>query len=62
MQEKDVKPQGKQVCGWQEIEHLVKEIATAITKGGIVPARLLSRQLRIDAIQLIAMRNKTVIK
>jgi hypoxanthine phosphoribosyltransferase len=71
----EVKPQGKQACSWQEIERLVKEIAAqikksgvryscilAITKGGVIPARLLSRELGIDAIQLVPVRNKTVIK
>jgi uncharacterized protein len=75
MQEQDIKPQGKQVCSWQEIEYLVKEIAArviksgiryncilAIAKGGIVPARLLSRELGIDTIQLVPVRNKMVIK
>jgi hypoxanthine phosphoribosyltransferase len=33
-----------------------------ITNGGIVPAKLLSRELGIDAIQFVPMRNKTVIK
>jgi uncharacterized protein len=75
MQEHEVRPQGKQACSWQEIERLVKDIASqvrksgvryscilAITRGGIVPARLLSRELEIEMIQFIPMRNKTVIK
>ncbi|MEW6604953.1 MAG: phosphoribosyltransferase family protein [Thermoproteota archaeon] len=71
----EIKPRGEQICSWQEIERLVKDIATqvkksgtryscilAITRGGIVPARLLSRELGIDMIQFIPVRNKTVIK
>lgn len=70
-----INPQGKEVCSWQEIELLVREIADqvkksgvryscilAITRGGIVPARLLSRELGIDTIQFIPVRNKAVIK
>ncbi|HEX7033579.1 MAG TPA: phosphoribosyltransferase family protein [Nitrososphaera sp.] len=70
-----INPYGEEVCSWQEIECLVREIAIqvkksgvgyncilAITRGGIVPARLLSRELGIDAIQFIPVRNKTVIK
>lgn len=33
-----------------------------ITKGGIVPARLLSRELNFDAVQLVPVRDKTVVK
>lgn len=66
---------GEETCSWQEIENLVREIAIqvkksgtrydcilAITRGGIVPARLLSRELGIDTMQFIPVRNKTVIK
>ncbi len=70
----EIRPQGEQTCSWEEIESLVKEIAVqvkksgiryscilAIARGGIIPARLLSRELSIDAIQLVPVRNKTVI-
>jgi len=68
------KIEGKQHCSWQEIERLVKNVAAqvnksgtrydcilAITKGGIVPARLLSRETGIDVVQLVPMRDKTVV-
>ena len=61
----------KEYCSWIEIEELVKEIANliqrskkkydlilAITNGGIIPARLLARELDIDNIQFIPIRNK----
>jgi hypoxanthine phosphoribosyltransferase len=67
--------QGKEFCSWQEIEHLVKEVALqagksgakydgilGIANGGIIPAKLLSRELGLDVIQLVPVRNKTVIK
>jgi len=67
--------EGEQFCSWQEIERLIKKIAAqvrksdarydcilGITKCGIVPARLLSRELNIDAVQLVSVRDKTVIK
>lgn len=75
MHEQEIKPQGKQICSWQEIESLVKEIAVqvkksgvryscilAIAKGGMVPARLLSRELGIDTIQLVPVHNKNLVK
>jgi hypoxanthine phosphoribosyltransferase len=62
--------EGEQLCSWQEIEQLVKKVAAqvrksgarydcilAITKGGIVPARLLSHELNIDAVQLVPVRD-----
>jgi hypoxanthine phosphoribosyltransferase len=61
----------KEYCSWIEIEGLVKDIANliqrtqkkydlilAITNGGIIPARLLARELDINKIQLIPIRNK----
>jgi hypoxanthine phosphoribosyltransferase len=61
----------KEYCSWIEIEELVKEIVNliqrskkkydlilAITNGGIIPARLLARELDIDNIQFIPIRNK----
>lgn len=70
----ETNPEGDEACSWQEIERLVREIAIqvkksgagydcilAVTRGGIIPARLLSRDLEIDTIQFIPVRNKTVI-
>ncbi len=67
--------QGEVSCSWQEIESLVKELALqirksgkkydcilGITNGGIIPTKLLSRELTIDAIQFIPVRNKAIIK
>jgi hypoxanthine phosphoribosyltransferase len=66
---------GEESCSWQEIERLVQEIALqvnksgvkydcilGITNGGIIPAKLLSRELGLDAIQFVPVRNKTMIK
>ena len=67
--------QGERACSWHEIEQIVKKLAgqikksgvrygciLAITKGGIVPARLLARELGIDEIQIVPVRNKEVVK
>ena len=67
--------QGEVSCNWEEIEQLVKELALqirkagkrhdcilGITNGGIIPAKLLSRELGIDAIQFIPIRSKEIIK
>lgn len=67
--------QGEISCSWHEIESLVKDLALqikksgkrydcilGITNGGIIPAKLLSRELGIDAIQFIPVRNKAIIK
>jgi uncharacterized protein len=67
--------QGEESCSWQEIERLVKEIALHVNKsgakydcilgianGGIIPAKLLSRELGLDAIQLVPVRNKNIVK
>jgi hypoxanthine phosphoribosyltransferase len=61
----------KEYYSWNEIEELVKDIANliqrskknynlilAITNGGLVPARLLARELDINNIQFIPIRNK----
>jgi len=67
--------QGEVSCSWLEIESLVKELALqirksgrkydgilGITNGGIIPAKLLSRELGVDTIQFIPVRNKAMIK
>ena len=61
----------KEYCTWQEIELLVQGLAhtiqisgkkfdviLAITNGGIIPARLIARELDINHIQFIPIRNK----
>lgn len=59
----------KEYCTWQDLEILLEELAIkrsgkkydvilAITNGGIVPARLIARELDIDQIQFIPIRNK----
>ena len=61
----------KEYCVWQEVEVLVKKLAhtiqrsgkkydaiLGITNGGIIPARLMARELDVDHIQFIPMRNK----
>jgi uncharacterized protein len=61
----------KEYCTWTEIETFVEKIAylilatrkkydmiLAITTGGIIPARLIARELEINYIQLIPIRNK----
>lgn len=66
---KEVLP--KEYYSWIEMEELVKEIAyiiqrsdkkydliLAITNGGIIPARLIARELEINHIQFIPIRNK----
>jgi uncharacterized protein len=60
-------------CSWEEVEMLVKNLAAkiqrsqkeyqiilGITNGGIIPARLLARDLDIDHIQFIPVRNKEI--
>jgi uncharacterized protein len=62
-------------CSWQEIERLAKEISLqikksraiydyilGITNGFVIPAKLLSRELGIDLVQFVPVRNKTLIK
>jgi uncharacterized protein len=61
----------KEYCTWQEIEMLVEKLAhmiqisgkkfdmvLAITNGGIIPARLIARELDVNHIQFISLRNK----
>jgi hypoxanthine phosphoribosyltransferase len=61
----------KEYCTWQEIELLVEglvhtmqisgkkfHVILAITNGGIIPARLIARELDIHHIQFIPIRNK----
>jgi uncharacterized protein len=62
-------------CSWHEVESLTKIVADkiqrsnktydailGITNGGIVPARLMARDLNIDHIQLIPVRHKKLYK
>ena len=66
------KNSSKKHCSWEEIESLTKIVADklrrsnkrydailGVTNGGIVPARLMARELNIDYIQLIPVRKKT---
>ena len=61
----------KEYCKWQEVEALVENIVHSIqrsakkydviltiTNGGIIPARLIARELDISHIQFIPIRNK----
>jgi len=61
----------KEYCRWQEVEVLAKKLAhtiqrsgknydviLAITNGGIIPARLMARELDLNYIQLIPIKNK----
>jgi uncharacterized protein len=61
----------KEYCTWMDIETLVEKLAKiiegsgkkydlilAITNGGIIPARLVARELGINHIQFVPMRNK----
>ena len=61
----------KEYCTWEEIEMLVErliytiqrphrkyDVVLAITNGGIIPARLTARELDINHIQFIPIRNK----
>jgi uncharacterized protein len=70
-----IKSLPKEYCTWQEVEVLVEQLADniqrlgkkydtilAITNGGIVPARLIARELNIDDIQFIPIRNKKLLK
>lgn len=60
-------------CSWEEVERLVKKLATrlkrkrkkyhailGIANGGIIPARLIARELKIENIQLLHIRNNTL--
>ncbi|MFL6383161.1 MAG: phosphoribosyltransferase [Nitrososphaeraceae archaeon] len=62
----------KVYCNWDEVESLTRTIADkirrsknkeydailAVTRGGIIPARLMARELGINYIQLIPVRDK----
>ena len=61
----------KEYCTWEEVETLTKivtrkiqalnkkyEIILGITNGGIIPARLMARELDINHIQFVPIRNK----
>ena len=61
----------KVYCTWQEVETLVENLASkikrsskkydvilAITNGGIIPARLIAREMNINDIRFILIRNK----
>jgi hypoxanthine phosphoribosyltransferase len=65
----------KEYCNWEEIESLTKIVADkirrsnkmyeailGITNGGVIPARLMGRELNIDYIQLIPVRHKKLYK
>lgn len=62
-------------CSWQEVELMIKvlaakirksnkryDIVLGITNGGIVPAVLMARELDIEHIQFIPVRNKELKK
>ncbi len=61
----------REFCHWDEVESLVKivadkirksnkiyDIILGITNGGVIPARLIARELKIDHIQLLPIRQK----
>jgi uncharacterized protein len=61
----------KQYCSWQEVGILIEKVVhgilrshkkydlvLAITNGGIIPGRLIARELNLSHIQLIPIRNK----
>ena len=61
----------KEYCKWREVEVLVKKIVHSIqrsakkydviltiTNGGIIPARLIARELDINHLQFVPIRNK----
>jgi hypoxanthine phosphoribosyltransferase len=65
----------KDYCSWNEVESLTKVVADkirdsnkrydtilGITNGGIIPARLIGRELDIDEIKFIPIRNKKLQK
>jgi len=66
------KIEGREQCSWFEIHYLVKEIARkigdrkyncilGIANGGVIPAKLLAEELRVNAIQLVPVRKKQVV-
>ncbi len=65
----------KEYCNWEEVEALTRIVAEkirrsnkkydailAITNGGIIPARLMARELDVNHIQLIPVRDKKLYK
>jgi hypoxanthine phosphoribosyltransferase len=65
----------KVLCSWLDVEDMVKvlaakiqksnksyDIVLGITNGGIVPAALIARELGIDHLQFIPIRNKILHK
>ena len=62
----------REYCSWEEVESLTKVVADkikrskrkrydailAVTNGGIIPARLMARELNVNHIQFIPIRNK----
>jgi uncharacterized protein len=65
----------KAYCSWEEVESLTKIVADkirssnkrydailGITNGGIIPARLMARELDINQIQFIPIRNRKLQK
>jgi hypoxanthine phosphoribosyltransferase len=62
----------KEYCSWEEVEYHIRvladkiikksikkyDIILGITNGGIIPARLMARELNIDYIQFLPVRNK----
>ena len=73
--ERSKKNPPKEHCSWKQVESLTKIVADkirmsnktydaiiGITNGGIIPARLMARELDIDYIQLIPVRNKKLCK
>jgi uncharacterized protein len=61
----------KQYCSWQEVEILVEKVVhairrlhkkhdlvLAITNGGVIPGSLIARELNLNHIQLVPIRNK----
>src|SRR3989442_12675478 len=61
----------EEYCSWQELESLTTvvtdklkksnkkyDMILGITKGGIIPARLVARDLAINRIQFLQIRNK----
>jgi hypoxanthine phosphoribosyltransferase len=67
------KDANEEYCSWEEVERLVKKIANnikrkrntyhailGIANGGIIPARLMARELKVENIQLLPVRNKSI--
>ncbi len=65
----------KEYCDWEEVEALTRIVAEkirrsnkkydvilAITNGGVIPARLMARELDVNYIQLIPVRDKKLYK